>query len=170
MRSHVESQGAEQFCQIRVSINDKVANVPEAYPSSSHDLSGVRTERSNGQPMFRLRSKSGEISDIIKSFHLGSLWRSLLLKTLWAHFWLPDTFSRPGDQIYKFSCQVSRRKIYDVNLVHTSLRRKIYQRLFYGEKSIIVKCTSKVVLLQIYHDVTFKSFTTWLYLAWHVTS
>ena len=31
----------------------------------------------------------------------------------------------------KFSCQVSRRKIYDVNLVLASLRRKIYQRLFY---------------------------------------
>ena len=46
----------------------------------------------------------------------------------------------------KFSCQVSRRKIYDVNLVHTSLRRKIYQRLFYGENSNIVQCTLKVVL------------------------
>ena len=45
----------------------------------------------------------------------------------------------------KFSRQVSRRKIYDVNLVHTSLLRK-YQRLFYGEKSIIVQCTLKVVL------------------------
>ena len=56
----------------RVSINGTVANVPEAYPSSSHDLSGVRVERSNGQPVFRLRSKSGEISDKIKSFHLGS--------------------------------------------------------------------------------------------------
>ena len=46
----------------------------------------------------------------------------------------------------KFSCQVSRRKIYDVNLVLALLRRKIYQRLFYGEKSIIVQCTLKVVL------------------------
>ena len=49
----------------RVSINDTVVNVPQAYPSSSHDLSGVRVERSNGQPMFRLRSKSEEISDKI---------------------------------------------------------------------------------------------------------
>ena len=55
----------------RVSINDTLANVAQAYPSSSHDLSGVRVERSNGQPMFRLR-KSEEISDTIKSFHLGS--------------------------------------------------------------------------------------------------
>lgn len=47
----------------RVSINDTVVNVPQAYLSSSHDLSGVRVERSNGQPMFRLRSKSEEISD-----------------------------------------------------------------------------------------------------------
>ena len=46
----------------------------------------------------------------------------------------------------KFPSQVSRRKIYDVNLVLASLRRKIYQRLFYGEKSIIVQCTLKVVL------------------------
>ena len=45
----------------------------------------------------------------------------------------------------KFPSQVSRRKIYDVNLVPASLRRKIYQRLFYGEKSIIVQCTLKVV-------------------------
>lgn len=56
----------------RVSINDTVSNVPQAYPRSSHDLSGVRAERSNGQPMFRLRSKSEEIRDTIKSFHLGS--------------------------------------------------------------------------------------------------
>lgn len=56
----------------RVSINDTLANVAQAYPSSSHDLSGVRVERSNGQPMFRLRSKSEETSDTIKSFHLGS--------------------------------------------------------------------------------------------------
>ena len=46
----------------------------------------------------------------------------------------------------KFSSQVSGRKIYDVNLVLALLRRKIYQRLFYGEKSIIVQCTLKVVL------------------------
>ena len=45
----------------------------------------------------------------------------------------------------KFPTQVSRRKIYDVNLVPASLRRKIYQRLFYGEKSIIVQCTLTVV-------------------------
>ena len=45
----------------------------------------------------------------------------------------------------KFRSQVSRRKIYDVNLVLPSLRRKIYQRLFYGEKSIILQCTLKVV-------------------------
>ena len=38
----------------------------------------------------------------------------------------------------KFPSHVSRRKIYDVNLVLASLRRKIYQRLFYGEKSIIL--------------------------------
>ena len=30
--------------------------------------------------------------------------------------------------------------------MHTMLRRKIYQRLFYGENSIIVQCTLKVVL------------------------
>ena len=56
----------------RVSINDTVTNVPQAYPSSSHDLSSVRAERSHGQPMFKMRSKSEEISDKIKSFHLGS--------------------------------------------------------------------------------------------------
>ena len=36
-------------------------------------------------------------------------------------------------QRVKFSRQVSSRKIYDVNLVHSSLLRK-HQRLFYGEK------------------------------------
>ena len=67
----------------------------------------------------------------------------------------------------KFPSHVSRRKIYDVNLVLASLRRKIYQRLFYGEKSIILQCTLKVVpsLLKV-----FKYITTWLYLAWHVTT
>ena len=73
------------------------------------------------------------------------LWRSLLLKTLWAHFWLSDTFFTSRGSNSPVS-RVSCRKIYDVNLVHTSLRRKIYQRLFYGEKSIIVQCTLKVVL------------------------
>ena len=34
----------------------------------------------------------------------------------------------------KFPSQVSRRQIYDVNLVLASLRRKIQQRLFYGLK------------------------------------
>ena len=46
----------------------------------------------------------------------------------------------------KFPSQVSRRKVYDVNLVLASLRRKIYQRPFYGEKSIILQCSLKVVL------------------------
>ena len=63
----------------------------------------------------------------------------------WAHFWLSDTFFTSRGSNSPVS-RVSRRKIYDVNLVHTSLRRKIYQRLFYGEKSIIVRCTLNVVL------------------------
>ena len=40
-------------------------------------------------------------------------------------------------QRVKFPFQVSRRKFYDVKLVLSSLRRKIQQRLFYGEKSTV---------------------------------
>ena len=60
-----KSRSATVLSDKRVSINDTAANVPEAYPSSSHDLSGVRAAN-------RLRSKSEEISHIIKSFPLGS--------------------------------------------------------------------------------------------------
>ena len=67
-----ESRSRTVLSDKRVSVNDAVANVPEAYPSNSHDLWGDRAERSNGQPMLRLRSKSEEISDIIKSFRLSS--------------------------------------------------------------------------------------------------
>ena len=67
-----ESRSRTVLSDKRVSVNDAVANVPEAYPSNSHDLWGDRAGRSNGQPMLRLRSKSEEISDIIKSFRLSS--------------------------------------------------------------------------------------------------
>ena len=56
----------------------------------------------------------------------------------------------------KFPSQVSRREIYNVNLVLVSLRRKIYQRLFYSVKSIILRCTLKVVpsLLKVFKYIT----------------